>query len=89
MWMKDENKAANGTHSDSPADACSHQWQHRAQCDCTYLSFLAQALHACTRFLGNSVKTRALLPHIQMDKLKQKIQGKSQLPVASKSGVIS
>lgn len=64
------NKAANGTHSDSPAGACSHQWRHRARSDCTYLSFLAQALCAYTRFLGSPVKAKALLPHIQMNKLK-------------------
>lgn len=51
----------NITHSDSPANACSHQWQHRAQSGCTCLSFPAPVLHAYTRFLGSSVKTRALL----------------------------
>jgi hypothetical protein len=51
----------NITHSDSPANACSHQWQHRAQSDCTCLSFPALVLHAYTRLLGSSVKTRTLL----------------------------
>lgn len=55
------DKQVSVTYSDSLANACSHQWQHHAQSDCTCPSFLAPALHAYTRFLGSSVKTRALL----------------------------
>lgn len=69
------NTAAEGTHSGSPADACSHQWRHRAQSGYIYLFFPAQALHDHTRLLGSSVKTRAPLPPVQMNKLKGKIQG--------------
>lgn len=83
------NAAAKGTHSDSPAGACSHQWRHRVQSDYTYLFFLAPALHAYTRLVGSSVKTRTPLPHVQVNKLKRKLQGKIQLPVASVSGILS
>lgn len=83
------NAAAKGTHSDSPAGACSRQWRHHVQSDYTYLFFLAPALHAYTRLVGSSVKKQTPLPHVQVNKLKRKLQGRIQLPVASKSGILS
>lgn len=86
LWQRPQqrggrmSKAVNGTHSGSPADACSHRWRHHARSYCTYLSFLAQALRAYTRFPGSSAKARALLPHVQM-----KTQMKNQLKQPGKS----